>query len=71
MGKMTVPKGEQIRVSYLNGDRVLCFLVTEKPNIGFSLYEVSADGLKRIGKARSPVELERKYDVLRKVGIKT
>jgi hypothetical protein len=70
MTKAKCPKGETARVGYYNrsGDRV--FLLTEKQNGDrwFFLYEDQPDGtIKKLGRAKSPVELENKYDVSKKM----
>lgn len=57
------PKGEVVWVSYRKSDGVTMFILTSKPARDFYfLYEVLADGsLKKLGRARSPTELEDKF----------
>ena len=59
------PKGETVWVSYQKSDGTPVFILTSKPARDFYfLYEVLDDGsLKKLGKARSPTELEEKFDV--------
>ena len=60
------PKGETVWVSYQKSDGTPIFILTSKPARDFYfLYEVLDDGsVKKLGKARSPTELEEKFDVM-------
>ena len=45
------------------------FLITHKPLIDtYFIYEFTGDGLVKLGKGQSPSELERKFDVKRRIG---
>lgn len=59
------PKGEQIWVSYFDTEKKLRFIVTSKENNRdyYFLYEFAGARLSKIGKARSPKELEEKFKV--------
>jgi len=63
--KIQHPKGEVVWVSYRNSKAQTVFLLTSKPSQDFYfLYEVLESGeLKRLGKSRSPPELEEKFCV--------
>ncbi|MDE6148533.1 MAG: hypothetical protein K2F81_00340 [Ruminococcus sp.] len=67
--ELKIPKGEQAWVSYLNTKGELVFLLTSKPARDFYfLYEVAPDdNLTKLGKSRSPTELEEKFDVMSKM----
>lgn len=63
------PKGEIVWVGYYNKDGECLFILTSKPARDFYfLYEVSQDGsVKKLGKAKTPPELEKKFDVYSKM----
>ena len=63
--KIKTPKGEQVWVRYNNAKGESCCLLTSKTSREFYfLYEVNTDGnLTRLGKARTPIELEEKFNV--------
>jgi hypothetical protein len=66
MGDVKVPRGERAWVSYNMGGGILKFLLTSKENNRdfYFLYEVLANGsLQKLGKARSPTELEKKFEL--------
>ena len=64
------PKGEDSCVTYYGPDGNPLFRLTTKPSTGhFFLYEFTASGLVRLGKGRSPLELEEKYDVRKRMGV--
>lgn len=56
-------KGEKIWVSYYNQAHELMFVVTSKEanRDYYFLYEYMNSELKKIGKARSPLELDEKF----------
>lgn len=59
------PRGEIVWVTYFNTRREPNFMITSRPNRDYYfLYEVSASGLKKMGKARSPLDFEEKYEIL-------
>ena len=64
---MKIPKNETLRVSYCaNGSPV--FLLTEDAARGaFVLYETAEDGVKKLGRAQSPTELEDKFGVRERI----
>ena len=63
--ELKIPKGERAWVRYCksNGEPIL--VLTSKPSRDYYfLYEVKSDGnLTKLGKARTPTELEEKFDV--------
>ena len=61
---MTYPKGEQVWTSYYNSSHKLLFIVTSKPSRDFYfLYELVYGVFKKLGKAKSPLELEESFNV--------
>lgn len=56
-------KGEKIWVSYYNQEHELIFLITSKEGNRdyYFLYECVNCELKRLGKARSPLEFEERF----------
>ena len=58
------PKGEVAWVSY-NVDGVVKYMLTSKENVRdfYFLYEVVDGVLKKLGKARTPLELESKFNI--------
>jgi hypothetical protein len=71
-GRAIAPKGERIWASYYNSQSELLFILTSKATRDFFfLYEVTKDAtLKKLGKSRSPLELEEKYNVNMRIGVK-
>lgn len=70
MKEPIVPKGEMAWIGYYDTSHNLKFLVTSKSNNRdfYFLYEVVDGTLKKLGKSRSPKELEEKFNVWKKVG---
>ena len=61
---MTYPRGEKVWTSYYNSSHELLFIVTSKPiRDCYFLYEVVDGACKKLGKAKSPLELEEKFKV--------
>ena len=57
-------KGERVWVGYYNTDHELVFILTSKqPRDYYFLYELVNGKLKRLGRAKSPTELEEKFEV--------
>jgi len=63
------PKGERVWVGYYDINRNLRFIMTSKENNRdfYFLYELIDGQFRKLGKARSPKELELKFDVDKKV----
>lgn len=63
--EFNVPKGEQVWVRYNNTKgKTVCVLTSKPARDFYFLYEVKPDGsLAKLGKARTPPELEEKFDV--------
>lgn len=63
---LKAPKGETFWVLYFNSKKVPVFGITSKISSReyYYLYEISGDGeLKKLGRSKSPNELEEKYNV--------
>lgn len=60
----TYPKGERVWVGYYTDRHQLKFIMTSK-NVRdyYYLYELIDNKFKKLGKARSPKELEEKFEV--------
>lgn len=71
MSELKYHRGEQVWVSYYNADHELLFILTSKESSReyFYLYELVDGSLKKLGRARSPKELEEKFDVTKKMGV--
>ena len=71
MSELKYPKGERIWVGYYNKDHELMFILTSKESSRdyYFLYELNDGVFKKLGKARSPKELEDKFSVDKKVGV--
>lgn len=63
---MTYPKGERVWTGYYNRAGELLFIVTSKKESRdwYYLYEVVGDSFKKLGRAKAPDELEKKYGVM-------
>ena len=68
---MRVPKGEFVWVGYNDKDGLLRFVMTSKSTRDYYyMYAVNEDGtLTKLGKSKSPPDLESKYNVLKTIGI--
>ncbi len=70
MSDIKYPKGEIVWVCYNNRDGETRFIVTSKglDRSAYFLYEIQQDGAcKKLGKSRSPIDLEKKFKVLEAV----
>lgn len=64
------PKGEVVCVTILDREQNIVFVITEKPlSDQHTLYEFSGGKLVRLGRGQSPLELEEKYHVKKRMGI--
>lgn len=62
------PKGERVWTSYYNSSHELLFIITSKPQREFYfLYEYVDNEFKKLGKSKSPVELEQRFNVYEKM----
>lgn len=62
MNDMKIPKGEVLWTRYGDGERITHIITSKADRTMYFLYAVGADkSLKRVGKAKFPVELEEKY----------
>lgn len=61
---MKPPKGERSKVGYYNSAGELLFVLTQKENGGFTLYEVSGEEVKKLGKGADPKKLESNFNVI-------
>ena len=65
---MTYPRGEQLWTRYHNISGNLVFITTSKPVRDFYfLYELVDGSFHKLGKAKSPLELEAKFKVVEKL----
>lgn len=64
-----VPKGEKVWVSYLTSDKRPKYIITSKLSKDYYyLYEVNNSGeIKKLGRAKSPNELENAFEVKQKI----
>jgi len=71
MSNLKYPKGERVWVGYYNTKHELLFILTSKESSReyFFLYELIDGTFKKLGRARSPKELEAKFDVDKKLGV--
>ena len=61
---MKYPKGEIVWVSYYNSDKELLFIMTSKPiRDYYFLYEVINGEFTKKGRAKTPTELEEKFNI--------
>lgn len=65
------PRGERIWVSLYNKDHELMFIITSKESSRdtYFLYELVGGSFKKLGRARSPKDLEEKYDVEKRIEV--
>ena len=64
------PKGEIVWVSYYDTNHNLLFIMTSKPMRDYYfLYELIDGGLKKIGRAANPIELEEKFNVYERMSV--
>ena len=68
---MKYPKNETVWMTYYDSAGTLQFFMTSKAARDYYyLYAVKDDStFVKLGKARSPAELEKKYDVDKKIGV--
>lgn len=71
MSSLKYPKGERVWVGYYNAQHELLFIMTSKETSRdyYFLYELVDGTFRKLGKARSPKELEAKFDVEKKMGV--
>jgi len=69
MEQIKYPKGEKVWVGYYDTQKNLRFIMTSKENNRdfYFLYELVNGEFKKLGKARSPKELEDKFEVSAKL----
>lgn len=71
MSEPQCPKGERVLVSIYNKCHELMFIITSKElsQDYYFLYELVDGSFKKLGRARSPKELEEKFDIDKKMGV--
>ena len=71
MAGVKYPRGEHAWVGYYNAAGDLLFVLTTKEHdrSWFFLYENQGGTLKKLGKAKTPAELEEKYHVAEVMGV--
>lgn len=69
MVEIQYPKGEIVWVNYANRRGEIIYILTSKASRDhYYLYEVLEDGkLKKLGKAKEPPELEKKFNIQEKM----
>jgi hypothetical protein len=69
MADIKYPKGEHAWMGYYNKEGELLFVLTSKEydRSKFFLYENRNGVLKKLGSAKTPAELEEKYEVTEKM----
>lgn len=68
MSEPKYPKGERVWVGYYNSNHELCFILTSKDSRDFYfLYELVEGNFRKLGKARSPTELEEMFRVYQRM----
>ena len=68
MAEPKYPKGATVCVGYDNPEHELCFILTSKDSREFYfLYELVDGEFKKLGKARTPKELEDKFEVSKRM----
>lgn len=61
---MKIPRNENLCTTYCNANGVTLFIMTvDLFGVTYFLYEVCGGKIKKLGKANSPTELERKHSV--------
>ena len=61
---MKLPNGERLWTSYYDSNGELLFVITSKHTRDFYfLYELVDGEFKRLGRAKSPLELEERFNV--------
>lgn len=64
MAELIYPKGERVWVGYYNRNHELLFIMTSKEARDYYfLYEVVDGKFKKLGRAKSPKELEERFEV--------
>lgn len=63
--RLKYPKGETVWTSYIGKSGNLAYIITAKQQRdSYYLYELGEGGFTKLGKGKTPTELERKYDVV-------
>jgi hypothetical protein len=66
--RIKYPKGETVWVGYYTTKQEVRFIMTSKEDRSvYFLYEFTDGQFKKLGKSKSPVELEEKFDVRSKL----
>ena len=64
MSKPKYPRGETVWTSYYTSSGELMFILTAKPQRdAYYLYELRDGEFQKLGRSKSPLELEEKFDV--------
>ena len=70
MGRLVYPKGEHVWVAYYNTAHELVFILTSKETRDYYfLYELVDGKFQRLGRAKSPIELEERFNVDKRLGV--
>lgn len=65
MNNIKYPKGEKVWVSYYDSTHTLRYIITTKDKYYeyYYLYEVIKGEFKKLGRAKVPTELEKKFNI--------
>lgn len=67
---LVYPKGERVWVGYYTKGHNLLFIMTSKePRDFYYLYELIDGNFQKLGRAKSPQELEEKFEIDKRLGI--
>lgn len=69
MAELIYPKGERVWVGYCDRNHKLLFIITSKKETRdyYFLYEVVDGKFKKLGRAKSPKELEERFEVSKRM----
>lgn len=71
MSSPKYPRGERVWMSFFSANHDLKFIITSKESSReyYFLYELLDGSFKKIGKARSPKDLEEKFEVRKRTEV--
>ena len=70
VAELTYPKGERVWAGYYNRAHELLFIMTSKATRDYYfLYELIDGKFKKLGRAKSPKELEERFEVNKRMGV--
>ena len=63
------PKGEVVWVQYIKDGAPMFIMTSKAIRDYYYLYQMTDGSFKKLGKSKDPRELEKKYDVYKKIGV--